>query len=66
MTAVERLREVVKDLPEESAEQVLEFVERLLNGDDDLESYRAGVLALMSQRYADDEPEYTLADIKRR
>jgi hypothetical protein len=62
MTAAERLREVVKDLPEETAREVLDFTEFLLarlEDDEWHEFTRRG----FAKGFGDNEPEYTLDDV---
>lgn len=53
-------------MPEETAREVLDFTEFLLARleDDDLAAWRQGVLYSAARRYSDDEPDYSLADLK--
>jgi hypothetical protein len=65
VTAAERLRKVVEGLPEETAQEVLDFTEFLLAKlrDDEWHAFTRQGFAKM---FGDDEPEYTLDDVIRR
>ena len=65
VTTVERLRDVVEKLPEDAAQEVLDFAEFLSARvrDDEWHAFtRRGFAA----NFGDDEPEYTLRDVIRR
>jgi hypothetical protein len=63
MTVKERLQQVLDDLPEDRLLQVLDFAE-FLNCRQEREEWRQFALGSLAKPYGDDEPEYTLADVK--
>jgi hypothetical protein len=72
MTTMELIVERIRKLPEEKQAEVLDFVEFLdlksgsAAADEDLEWSLFSLAAAMNGMESEEEPEYTLADLKER
>lgn len=62
MSAREQLNRVLEELPEGRLQEVLNFAESL-NGQEESALKRFGQ-AQLARAYGDDEPEYSLADLR--
>jgi hypothetical protein len=63
MTVQEQLSEVVQEMPEARVRQVLDFA-RFLSWEDEAQAWRAFGKAQFARSYGDDEPDYTVADLR--
>ncbi|HEX3316072.1 MAG TPA: hypothetical protein VHR72_14335 [Gemmataceae bacterium] len=63
MTVKECLHKVLDDLPDERLKQVLDFAE-FLSWQQERAELSQMALNGLAKAYSDDEPEYTMADIK--
>jgi hypothetical protein len=63
MTVQEQLSEVLQEMPEARVRQVLDFA-RFLSWEDEARAWREFGKTQLGKAYGDDEPEYTLADLK--
>ncbi len=60
----DHLRELIAELPEERLAAMLQLV-RMVCDDQEFLDWQGVALASLEAAYGDDEPEYTLADIRR-
>jgi len=65
MSTREQLDAVIAQLPEEALSQILRFARRMLD-DEDWAEWEQFSQEQFARAYGPDEPEYTLADVKRR
>ena len=63
MTVKESLHRVLDDLPEERLIEILDFAE-FLSWQQERDELRQLALGGLAKAYSDDEPEYTMADVK--
>ena len=63
MTVQEQLSEVLQEMPEARVRQVLDFA-KFLSWEDEAQAWREFGKAQFAQCYGDDEPDYTIADLR--
>jgi hypothetical protein len=63
MTVKESLHRVLDDLPDERLKEILDFAE-FLSWQQERDELRQMAIGGLAKAYSDDEPEYTMADIK--
>ncbi len=63
MSARETLRKLIENMPEEHLREVLNFAE-FLSWQEEHDAWRAFGQAQLARAYGQDEPDYTVADLK--